>query len=109
MQFDVEELEIHGGSLRVYVKHMYNSTHEITNAVSALENKEKSFGVSSIQTYDNFKNQVLDLNDSPIVIDAPGKISIDRGGSISVGNGLANTTITNIKIVAAVQIRYNTD
>jgi len=59
--FDVEELEIHGGSLRVYVKHMYNSTHEITNAVSALENKEKSFGVSSIQTYDNFKNQVLDL------------------------------------------------
>jgi flagellar basal-body rod protein FlgF len=44
-------------------------------------------------------NQVLDLNDSPIVIDAPGKISIDRGGSISVGNGIANTTITNIKIV----------
>lgn len=44
-------------------------------------------------------NQVLDLNDGPIVINAPGKISIDSGGSISVGNGLANTTITNIKMV----------
>ena len=59
--FDVEELEIHGGSLRVYVKHMNNSDYNITSAVSALENKEKSFGMSSIQTYDNFKNRVLDL------------------------------------------------
>ena len=44
-------------------------------------------------------NQVLDRNDTPVVIDAPGKISIDGEGSISVGNGLANTTITNIKLV----------
>ena len=44
-------------------------------------------------------NQVLDRNDAPVVIDAPGKISIDGEGSISVGNGLANTTITNIKLV----------
>ena len=44
-------------------------------------------------------NQILDRNDTPVVIDAPGKISIDGEGSISVGNGLANTTITNIKLV----------
>ena len=44
-------------------------------------------------------NQVLDQNDTPVVINAPGKISIDGEGSISVGNGLANTTITNIKLV----------
>ena len=44
-------------------------------------------------------NQVLDRNNTPVVIDAPGKISIDGEGSISVGNGLANTTITNIKLV----------
>ena len=44
-------------------------------------------------------NQVLDRNDTPVVIDAPGKISIDGEGSISVGNGLANTTLTNIKLV----------
>jgi len=44
-------------------------------------------------------NQVLDRNDAPVVIDAPGKISIDSEGSVSVGNGLANTTITNIKLV----------
>ncbi len=44
-------------------------------------------------------NQVLDLNDGPIVIDAPGEISIDGEGSVSVGTGLANTTITNIKLV----------
>ena len=59
--FDVEELDIHGGSLRVYVKHMNNSDYEITSAVSTLENKEKTFGMSSIPIYDNFKNRVLDL------------------------------------------------
>lgn len=40
---------------------MNNSDYEITSAVSTLENKEKTFGMSSIQTYDNFKNRVLDL------------------------------------------------
>jgi flagellar basal-body rod protein FlgF len=44
-------------------------------------------------------NQVLDRNDAPVVVDAPGEISIDGEGSVSVGNGLANTTITNIKLV----------
>ncbi|MFT4577652.1 MAG: flagellar basal-body rod protein FlgF [Nitrospinales bacterium] len=44
-------------------------------------------------------NQVLDRNDTPVVIDAPGEISIDGEGSVSVGTGLANTTITNIKLV----------
>ena len=59
--FDVEELEIHGGSLRVYVKHTNNQNYEITNAVSILENKEKTFGICSLQTYDNFKHKVSDL------------------------------------------------
>jgi hypothetical protein len=40
---------------------MNNSDYKITSAVSTLENKEKTFGMSSIQTYDNFKNRVLDL------------------------------------------------
>ena len=44
-------------------------------------------------------NQVLDLNDNPVVINAPGRIAIDSEGNISVGNGLANTTITTIKMV----------
>ena len=44
-------------------------------------------------------NQVLDVNNQPIVINAQGKISIDGQGNISVGNGLANTTLTNIKMV----------
>jgi len=45
-------------------------------------------------------NQVLDLNDNPVAINAPGKISIDGGGNISVGTGLTNTTITTIKLVS---------
>lgn len=44
-------------------------------------------------------NQVLNVNNNPVVINAPGKISIDGQGNISVGNGLANTTITTIKKV----------
>ncbi len=44
-------------------------------------------------------NQILDLNDQPVVIDAPGSITIDGGGNISAGNGLANTQVGNIKVV----------
>ena len=44
-------------------------------------------------------NSVLDRNDQPVVIDAPGSITIDGGGNISAGNGLSNTQVGNIKLV----------
>ena len=44
-------------------------------------------------------NQVLDINNNPVVISALGKISIDGQGNISVGNGLANTSVGTIKMV----------
>ena len=44
-------------------------------------------------------SQVLDSNDQPVVIDAPGAITIDGGGNISAGNGLSNTQVGNIKLV----------
>jgi flagellar basal-body rod protein FlgF len=44
-------------------------------------------------------NQILDRNDQPVVIDAPGAITIDGGGNISAGNGLSNTQVGNIKLV----------
>lgn len=44
-------------------------------------------------------NRVLDRTDQPVVIDAPGKITISSDGNISAGNGLANTQVGNIKLV----------
>ena len=44
-------------------------------------------------------NQVLDINNNPVVINVRGKISIDGTGNISVGNGLANSTVGTIKMV----------
>ena len=44
-------------------------------------------------------NQVLDINNKPIVINAQGKITVNGQGVVSIGNGLANTTLTTIKMV----------
>tara|TARA_B110001454_G_scaffold155291_1_gene144634 strand:+ start:1147 stop:2376 length:1230 start_codon:yes stop_codon:yes gene_type:complete len=66
--FDVEELTTHGGSLRIYVTHIENSTHILSNTVKNLLDKEIKFGITDMCTYTNFqeniikiKNQLLDF------------------------------------------------
>ncbi|MGI0086674.1 MAG: methyltransferase domain-containing protein [Nitrosotalea sp.] len=56
--FDVEELPIHGGSLRIYAKHGENNTQSINKSVNDLIEKEKQFGLTNTSTYSNFPKQV---------------------------------------------------
>ena len=56
--FDVEELETHGGSLRIYVKHRENSDKPISETVTNLLNKEIAAKVNDIRSYIGFHEKV---------------------------------------------------
>lgn len=59
--FDVEELPIHGGSLRMYITHEENHNININENVSLQIKKELEYGITKIETYGKFKNKVIDV------------------------------------------------
>ncbi len=59
--FDVEELPTHGGSLRIYVKHIGDGSKEVSRNVSLLLEKEISRGMNSPAYYDNFQQKAFKI------------------------------------------------
>jgi hypothetical protein len=58
--FDLQELSVHGGSLRIFVKKK-KSIDEISKRVLDMRNLEADFGFDSELTYRNFAGEVLNL------------------------------------------------
>jgi SAM-dependent methyltransferase len=56
--FDVDELPTHGGSLRIYARHVDDSTKPISNRAVQLRAREESAGLSELRTYASFTEQV---------------------------------------------------
>jgi hypothetical protein len=56
--FDVEEIPTHGGSLRVYARHLADATKPIAPAVAELLAREEAFGLLGIERYERFAAQV---------------------------------------------------
>jgi hypothetical protein len=56
--FDVEELETHGGSLRIYARHQGDESKPITGRVQELKERESSVGTRRLETYLGFSAQV---------------------------------------------------
>ena len=56
--FDVDEIPTHGGSLRVHVRHEEDGSGEVSGAVTALRSFENEFGISRIETYEEFGRHV---------------------------------------------------
>ena len=56
--FDVEELSIHGGSLRLYITHENNHLHQNNIHINNLLEKEKKFGLQEISTYTDFTKTI---------------------------------------------------
>ena len=55
--FDVEEVVTHGGSLRIFAKHMEDSTKAISDNVVNMLNKETVFGLNDITIYQNYQER----------------------------------------------------
>jgi hypothetical protein len=54
----IEELSTHGGSLRIYVSHIDDSSHPIEDSVIELRDRELKAGFNKIETYSKFHEQV---------------------------------------------------
>ncbi|MEK6928704.1 MAG: class I SAM-dependent methyltransferase [Nanoarchaeota archaeon] len=91
--FDAEELETHGGSLRIYAKHAKDKTKKIMPSVDALLQKESDAGMYDARYYKNFKRKAekikYDLLDFLIDLKRKGE-KIMGYGAAAKGNTLLN-------------------
>ncbi|HID97613.1 MAG TPA: methyltransferase domain-containing protein, partial [Thermodesulfobacteriaceae bacterium] len=91
--FDVEELQTHGGSLRIFARHTEDEEKTVTDRVVNLRNRERKAGFEHVETYTNFDSKVSgvkrNLLDFLITAKREGK-SIVGYGAAAKGNTLLN-------------------
>lgn len=91
--FDVEKLPTHGGSLRIYAKHVENSNLIIENSVAQQLEIEKAKGIDSLFYYEGFQQRALkikiDLLELLIKLKKEKK-SVVAYGAAAKGNTLLN-------------------
>lgn len=58
--FDVEELSTHGGSIRIYLRHVEDSSKPVTAAVVNLRKRELAAGLDRMETYATFAERVME-------------------------------------------------
>ena len=91
--FDVEELSTHGGSLRIFTKHVEDDSKKIETRVSEMLVKENEAGLTTLDFYQNFQDKVDKIKNDFIsfLIDAKreGKKIIVYGAAAK-GNTLLN-------------------
>ncbi len=56
--FDVEELKSHGGSLRIFGRHVEDTSKQVTARVEDLRAREEAAGYTRLETYRSFAEQV---------------------------------------------------
>jgi SAM-dependent methyltransferase len=56
--FDVDELPTHGGSLRIYGRHVADTAKTVTEKVKALKTREEAWGVQRLEPYRAFAEKV---------------------------------------------------
>lgn len=56
--FDVEELPTHGGSLRIYGRHVQDDSKLVSDRANGLRNREIALGLTEMTTYSAFSEQV---------------------------------------------------
>jgi C-methyltransferase-like protein/putative zinc binding protein/methyltransferase family protein len=56
--YDVEELSTHGGSLRIYARHVTDTSKAVTPRVTELKAREEAAGFTQLEHYFSFTEQV---------------------------------------------------
>jgi SAM-dependent methyltransferase len=59
--FDVEEISTHGGSLRIFAKHVADRTKDVSSNVDNLLKKEEKAGILTLEYYLNFQERVDEI------------------------------------------------
>ena len=91
--FDVKEVSVHGGSLRLFLKSKDNSEIKIEKSVEKILKNEKNFGLQEISTYLEFQNNVekskKDIQEFFVNVKKQGK-KIVCYGAAAKGNTVLN-------------------
>jgi SAM-dependent methyltransferase len=58
--FDVDEIPTHGGSIRIYLRHIEDTSKAVTPAVVNLRERELAAGLDRMETYATFAKQVAE-------------------------------------------------
>ncbi len=83
--FDVKELPTHGGSLRIYAKHVENQNYSISTNVTSLEQKESEQQITSLNYYQTFQQQANKIKNDLLAF----LIEQNRQGKTVVAYGAA--------------------
>jgi len=105
--FDVEELPTHGGSLRIYVKHLENNKIEIRNSIDQLLKKEEKFGLLKFNTYQNFSRRVLKVKKD--LLDFFAEVNKKSKKMVCYGAPAKGNTLLNYCGIDASMIEYTVD
>ena len=81
--FDVEELDTHGGSLRIFARHVDNDALPVSANVVALRQRELDEGFARLDTYSAFAEQVRETKRAILQF----LIGAKRAGKAVVGYG----------------------
>ncbi len=105
--FDIEELSTHGGSLRIYACHETDSSRTISSRVKQLKSEENKAGISNLQTYKTFSENVKETKRKLLEL----LINIKREGKSIAGYGAAGkgNTLLNYCGIGTDFIDYTVD
>ena len=81
--FDVEELPTHGGSLRIYARHVEVTTRQVSERVAGLRKREEVAGLCKVETYKSFAERVKETKRKLLEF----LIGVKRQGQSVVGYG----------------------
>lgn len=81
--FDVEEIPTHGGSLRIYLRHLADESKSVSSAVVNLRVRELATGLKRMATYASFADQVMESKRKLLEL----LIQLRRAGKSVVGYG----------------------
>ncbi len=81
--FDVDEISTHGGSIRVYLRHIEDSSKPVSAAVVNLRERELAAGLDRMETYATFADQVMESKRALLEL----LIQLRRAGKLVAGYG----------------------
>jgi hypothetical protein len=81
--FDVDEIPTHGGSIRVYLRHIEDSSKPVSGAVVNLRERELAAGLDRMETYATFADQVMESKRALLEL----LIQLRRAGKLVAGYG----------------------
>ena len=101
--FNVDKINTHGGSLRIYLCKKSNKKF-ISNKVARILQEEKNFGLNTIKTYLNFKNKVYSLKKKSLIF--INKCNLNKKKIYAYGAAAKGITFLNYLQIKKRDIKY---